>query len=68
MPKYGVVLPVTGQVYCEVEAASEKEAIALAMDHPFKNSDIEEWETHEQTSRGNIAYGSCTEASAEEID
>lgn len=68
MPKYGVVLPVTGQVYCEVEAASEEEAIELAMDFPFTNKDIEDWETHKQTNRGNIAYGNCTEASAEEID
>lgn len=68
MPTYMVMLPITGYVTAEVQAASEKEAIKAALDREYGNKDIEEWEVHEYTNRGNVAYGSCTEASAELIE
>jgi len=68
MPRYSVRLPITGYVLTEVEAADEKAAIKKALNEgDFTNNDIEEWEVHEQTVRGNVAYGSCTQADAELI-
>ena len=69
MPKFSVQLPITGYVVTEVEADDAKAAIRKALcEGEFTKNDIEEWETHEYTNRGNVAYGSCTEATAELID
>ena len=65
---FSVQLPITGYVVVEVEAADERAAIKAALASDVKQSDIEEWETHECTNRGNVAYGSCTEANAELIE
>ncbi|WP_345820572.1 hypothetical protein ABC766_00505 [Methylobacterium fujisawaense] len=68
MATYSVMLPITGYVVADVEADSEKEAIEKALDLNYSAKDIEEWEVHEYTNRGNVAYGVCTEASAEKLD
>ena len=68
MATYGVTLPVTGSVYVEVEADSREEAIEKALEYEFKAEHLEEWEVHRQTNRGNVAYGNCTEASADLMD
>lgn len=65
MPRYSVQLPITGYVIVEVDAASEKDAIKKALEADVTKDDIEGWETHEYTNRGNVAYGSCVEANAE---
>lgn len=66
MREWSVQLPVTGYVIVNVEAETAEEAINKALDSDdIKREDIEEWEVHRQTNRGNIAYGSCTEANAE---
>jgi hypothetical protein len=62
MPRYSVVLPVTGYVYTEVEAYNETDAIDKALEHGFSNKDIEEWEVHERVTDGNISYAVLDEA------
>lgn len=67
MPSYTVQIPVTGSiVVADVEADSEKEAIELAMDREFSNTDIEEFETHEKVMDGQICNAVLYEAIAEE--
>lgn len=69
MPRYSVQLPVTGYIMVDVEAENEAAAIDAALDvEGLTNDMIEEWEIHRQTNRGNVAYGSCTEANAELIE
>ena len=69
MPRYSVQLPITGYVITEVEADSKEAAIKKALtEGEFTKDDIEEWEVHEFANRGNVAYGSCTQANAELIE
>lgn len=66
---YGVTLPVTGIIYVEVEAESEKEAIekALSAEGCEWPKTPDEWEAHSQIVRGNVFSGMQNNASAEEI-
>lgn len=68
MPRYSVQLPITGYIIKEVEAADEKAAIQAALELPASNEDLEEWETHEYVTKGNVCYASCNEANAELIE
>lgn len=43
MTKYSVYLPIAGYISTSVEAESEEEAIAKALDKSYETSDIEEW-------------------------
>jgi hypothetical protein len=45
MPKrmFGVIIPIAGHLYCEVEATTEEEAIEKAMDMEHTIEEIEEW-------------------------
>ena len=65
--RWSVTVPITGVIYCEVEAESEEAAIdeALAMEH--LTDDIDDWETHRYVSKGNVCYAHTREASAEEV-
>lgn len=66
---YGVTIPITGTIYVEVEADSEKEAIdkALSADGCEWPETPDVWETHSQIVRGNVFSGMQNTASAEEI-
>ncbi len=66
MPRYSVQLPITGYVIVEVEADTSAAAIEAAL-VSARREEIEEWEAHRHTNRGNVAVGSCTEANAEII-
>ena len=68
MPKYNVMLPITGYVVVEINAASEKVAIAAALEKDFDIEQIEEWEVHEQVEEGNVSYGSLSRACAELVE
>jgi len=65
--RWSVQVPITGFVVIEVEADDEESAIDAALEASPITDDIQEWEMHRYTNRGNVAYGSCTEANAEEI-
>lgn len=69
MKRWGVTLPITGSIYIEVEAESEKAAIdaALVAD-PGPWSDDLQWETHRRVVEGNVFYGTQNKAEAQEID
>lgn len=67
MPIYTVRIPVTGSiVVADVDADSEKEAIEVAIDREFSNTDIEEFETHEKVMDGPICNAVLQEAIAED--
>lgn len=65
--KYLVVLPITGTVSVEVEAASSKEAIEEALTGDHDLPDPEEWEVHRHVTRGNVFSGRLNDAYAEEM-
>ena len=67
MKTYNVVLPIAGHIYVQVEANSEKEAIAAAFDSPdLVAENIESWEVLQKFNSGNVCHcPSPWEASAE---
>lgn len=67
MATYSVTLPITGYVVVEVEADSEKEAIAASMNSDFADDDIVEWEPRECIVEGNIFFGMCNRPKAKLI-
>jgi hypothetical protein len=68
MRKFSVVIPIAGQIYAEVEAENEKEAINKALDGDYKTEDIEEWQTYRKLHSGNVCHISTAwEAEAEDV-
>lgn len=66
--EYWVEIPITGYVIVEVEAESEQEAIEKAFADPdITTDDIEEWNTHEHITQGNVCYALKHSVSAEEV-
>jgi hypothetical protein len=80
MPKYQVVIPFAGAFSGEIEAASEEEAIKLAMDdctrfsmnasenNPDGPMETLEWDSYEHTSEGNCTLLSYPDAEAELVE
>lgn len=70
MAKYGVLAPIAGHIYVEVDADSEKAAIAAAFEsEDLTISNIEGWEALTEFNRGNVCYcPSPWEADATLID
>lgn len=74
MKKYSVRIPLLAEVYVEVIAESEKEAIEKAINdsdllidgQSDKGYSIEEWELLDKVAYGNVYCGSIREADAEE--
>ena len=67
MKTYEVQLPISGSVYVEVEAENEDEAIGKALEADWTMNDVQEVNVYRKLTEGNIWYGDCTEANAEEI-
>lgn len=67
MPKYSVTVPFTGYAVVDVEAPTEAEAIDKALGE-VSLDDIEEWETHEQITEGNVCHAARNRAEAELIN
>ena len=65
--RWAVTLPITGTIYVEVEAETEKEAINAALVSDY-DSDEMQWEVHRHVVRGNVFYGMQCDAEAEEIE
>lgn len=77
MKLWNVDLPLTGRLYCQIEAETAEEAVeqALGLDFNLKIAhtaestaaalDLAEFETHRQVVQGNVFYGSFNEATAE---
>ncbi len=66
MPRYSVLLPITGYAVVEVTAETKDQAIAVAMEN-VERKDIEEWETHQSICTGNIFHGQVNDCSVEEV-
>ena len=58
MPKrmFGVIIPIAGHLYCEVEATTEEEAIEKAMDMEHTIEEIEEWDYYQELVTGNVMH------------
>lgn len=68
MATYSVKVPITGYLYVDVEAESEKEAIAAALEADTKLQDVEEWSVHEHITQGHFFYGLLNSANASKVD
>lgn len=75
MKTYYVSIPCTMTVSVTVEAETEEEAKEKAFDVDFKvdvtgdnDACIEEFETHERITRGNVFYGVQNEVDITEAD
>lgn len=68
MKTYCVRIPIAGYLETEVEADSKESAIDAAMSKTLTMDDIQSWDTHRQLIKGNIFYGSCSEAEATEAE
>jgi hypothetical protein len=55
MKTWEVTVPIAGHAYLTVEAESEDEAIAKALDE-VRLADIENWDGLRQFNEGNICY------------
>lgn len=64
---WAVEVPITGKAYLEIQATSEEEAIAAAVERVVYE-DISEWEALRHVVRGNVFYGILNEANAEIMD
>ena len=68
MSKYGVLVPLVGSVYVEVDADSEEEAIENAIQADFtikfesEDVQLEEFELVDKVVEGNICYAPLHEA------
>lgn len=67
MKTYEVTLPIAGIAYITVQAESEEDAIAKAMEEVSRD-DIEEWEAFERIVSGNVLHAPINDAEAVEID
>lgn len=76
MPKYSCEVPIAGVSYIEVEASSEEEAIAKALDATNNQlSEVDftpvevlgELNAVSLVAKGNVFYGPCAEANADEL-
>lgn len=63
MPKFDVILPITGYAYLAVEAKDEATAIDLAMER-VEIKDIQSWDPHEHIMKGNVCYAELLDAEA----
>lgn len=68
MPKFGVTLPITGQIYLEVEAENDKAAIDAALSQGGTFDDVLEWETLRVVCEGNVYHGMLNRAYAKKIE
>ena len=68
MPLYSVQIPISGYIYKQVEADSEEAAIKAAMQLEAVGDDIEEWETHEHITNGNVCNAVLHSATADLIE
>lgn len=64
---WGVVLPIVGSLYREVEASSEEEAIEKAMGAEWVEDQVDTLETVRVIGEGNVCHAPVNEASAEEV-
>jgi len=55
MKKYGVLVPIAGHCYVEVEAESETQAKSLAFENVTLD-EIEDWDALEEFNKGNVCY------------
>lgn len=64
--RYGVYIPLVGQVYVEVEAASKKEAIDKAFEVDFNDENVAhvEWEAVFSVTDGNVCHAPLNEVRA----
>lgn len=64
--RYGVILPIVGEAYTEVEAESEEAAIeaAFEVDPTDESLATVEWQTVRRITTGNVLHASTNEASA----
>ena len=71
MKKYGVTLPIDGCVYVEEFASNEEDAIEKALndDKGISKalSENSNFGVTEKLVQGNVFYGQCSKAYAEEI-
>lgn len=67
MKVYGVSMPITGFVYVEVEAESEEDAKKAFYEQEITVSDVEEWDTCEEITRGNVFCGIINSMEIEEV-
>lgn len=76
MPKFDVRIPFTGVLYIQVEAESEERAKEIAMDEPVHlqirqnyvgGLQLEELETHDMITEGNVFYGLLNEVEVMEV-
>lgn len=65
MKEYLVSIPITGVAVMTVQAESEAEAIAVAIDNVTLDK-VEDWAPVEKIVGGNIFYGIQNEADVEE--
>ena len=64
---YMVTVPIAGQLCVEVEAASEEEAIQMALNSdPDEQYNIE-WEMLKHIVTGNVFWGMCNSIEVEEV-
>lgn len=68
MKKFAVTIPIAGYVYKEIEAESKEEALDIAFDEGYEDSEIVELDMFYKVIEGNVCYLYNTEAYAEEID
>lgn len=65
MKNYLVQVPITGIAVVSVEADTEAEAIALAIDNATLDH-VQEWQAVQKIVGGNFFYGMLNEADVEE--
>lgn len=65
---WSVCIPVTGVIYLDVQADSERDAIQAALNSDELPETPDEWEICEQIVTGNVFRGHTNKASAELVD
>lgn len=68
MKVFGISKPITGILYKEIEAKSEKEAMDAFHKGDLTIDDVIEWEMHETIVQGNVFYGMLNQAEVELVD
>ncbi len=67
MTTYAISMPVSGLIYKEIEASSEREAIELFYNLDLTTNDIYDWETNEHIVTGNVFHGIINDMDIEEV-
>ncbi len=66
--KYGISMPMTGIVYKEIEAETEKEALEKFWGCTLTTDDIHEWDLHEHVTTGNVTHAMLNDYDVEELE